>query len=194
MTCSYIIQHLDLTPKSSHCYYFCNSQDSGNVTHDILRTIAIQLLRYNPDLCSLVANEYVYTRLPCVVAQMKKLVPQLLRAVSNSRIIIDGVDECSSDTQRAIIEDLQVVCLGIDCTSKILFSSRGETQIKKMFLTKPQILLDGREEINVDIRSYVKHKLGDIQTSDQAVRDNIESILISKADGMITETVAFAQN
>jgi hypothetical protein len=188
VTCSYIIQHVELTPTLALCYYFCNSQDNGNVSHDILRTLALQLLRCDPDLCSLIANDYVYSGLPCGVTQIRKLIPQLLAVVSNSRIIIDGVDECSPSSQRAILEDLQSVCLGSTSSCKILFSSRAEPQIKKIFLSKPQILLDGREEIDLDIRSYVKYKLGDLQTSDQSLLDKIELILVSKAGGINPKT------
>lgn len=181
--CSYIIQTLTNTPGLTVCYYFCNSKDIGNVCHQILTTVILQILRQHPDICTLIANEFVYRGVSCGMAQLKILVPQLLEIIAYTRIIIDGIDECSKENQKAILRDLEVVCTGPTTRYKVLFSSRREVQIYKKLSEQPQISLDGRQEVDWDIRSFVKYKITKLNTSDQDLLDKIESILVEKANG-----------
>jgi hypothetical protein len=73
--------------------------------------------------------------------------------------------------------------VGPEIRCKILFSSRKEVLIRERLCEKPQILLDGREEVDLDIRSYVKYKMMQLRTSDGGLLDRIESILVEKANG-----------
>lgn len=183
MTCSYIIQRLGGIPSAVTCYYFCNGQDTGNVGHQILKTVVLQLVRHVPDLTSLIANEFVYPAASCGIAQIKMLISQLLEVVPNTRIVVDGIDECSKDNQKSIIKDLQNVCIGPTTQCKVIFSSRREVSIRERLVARPQISLDGREEVDFDIRSYVKHRMKKLATSDGALLNRVESILVEKADG-----------
>ncbi|KAH6703303.1 hypothetical protein BKA61DRAFT_636254 [Leptodontidium sp. MPI-SDFR-AT-0119] len=173
-------------PRSQHhvCYFFCNSQESGNICSQILRTIALQLLRRNLDLASLIANQYVYQGASCGMAQLRILLPEMLETIDSTRIIIDGLDECSEvETQMSILKDLQRL-LGKDVGCKIIISSRREVKIAEKLSGKPQIQLDGRKEVELDIGLYVKYEVGSIKTTDPEVRAKIESILVEKANGM----------
>ncbi|KAH6692826.1 hypothetical protein BKA61DRAFT_714437, partial [Leptodontidium sp. MPI-SDFR-AT-0119] len=173
-------------PSRQHhvCYYFCNSQESGNICCQILRTIALQLLRRNLDLASLIANQYVYLGTSCGMAQLRILLPQMLETINSARIIIDGLDECSEvETQMSILKELQRI-VGKDLRCKIMISSRREAKIAEKLSGKPQIQLDGRQEVESDIRLYVKYKVKSIETTDPDLRKKIESILVEKANGM----------
>lgn len=181
--CSYIVQTLTKTPSLTVCYYFCNSQDTDNVCQQILTTFVLQILRQTPDLCTLIANEFVYKGANCVMAQLRDLVPQLLQITSHTRLIIDGIDECSKESQKAIIKELQALCGGQTTRCKVLFSSRREVHIYKKLSKQPQISLDGRQEVNSDIRSFVKYKITKLRTSDQDLLKKIETILVEKANG-----------
>jgi hypothetical protein len=181
--CSYIIQSLERTAGQAVSYFFCNSQDLGNVFHQILKTITLQLLRHSPELSSLIANEFIYRGLSSGIAQLKTLIPQLLQIIPKTRIIIDGIDECSHETQKVILKDLYTVCIHPEISCKILLSSRREVFIQKQLLDKPQILLDGRQEVDLDIRSYVMYKIMEIPTENMDLLDRIESILVEKANG-----------
>ncbi|KAH7308822.1 hypothetical protein BKA65DRAFT_174630 [Rhexocercosporidium sp. MPI-PUGE-AT-0058] len=183
--CSYILQLLE-KPSSQHhvSYYFCNSQESGNICSQILRTIALQLLRRKVDLASLIANQYVYLGTSCGMAQLRTLLPQMLETLESTRIIIDGLDECPElETQVSILRELQRL-LGKDLHCKVIISSRREVKIAEKLSRKPQIQLDGRQEVESDIRLYVKYKIGSIETADHELRAKIESILVEKANGM----------
>jgi len=181
--CSYIIQMLSETAGLSPCYYFCTSQDAGNVSSCVLRTIALQLLRKHLDLASLIANEFVYRGTNCSMVQLKILIPQLLAIVPCTRVVVDGVDECSKEGQQAILRDLQLLCLDQTARCKILFSSRREVHIGQKLSGKPQVLLDGRIEVEKDICSYVKYNVRQLHTSDEDLLHRLESILVEKANG-----------
>ena len=175
---------LTKTPTLTVCYYFCNSQDTGNVCHQILTTIVHQILRQHRDLCTHIANEFVYNGTICGMAQLRILTPQLLEMTSYTRIVIDGIDECSQETQKAILKELEALCKSPTTRCKVLFSSRREVHIYKKLSEHPQISLDGRQEVDRDIRSFVKYKITKLRTSDQDLLDKIETILVERANGM----------
>jgi hypothetical protein len=181
--CSYIVQTLTNTPGLTVCYYFCNSQDSGNISHQILAIIVLQILRQHPDICTLIANEFVYRGVSCGITQLRVLIPQLLEIAANARIVVDGIDECSKENQKAILKELEAIYTCPTTRCNVLFSSRKEVHIYKKLSEQPQISLDGRQEVDWDIRSFVKYKMTKLRTSDQDLLDRIESILVEKANG-----------
>jgi len=181
--CSYIIQTLTNIPGLTPCYYFCNSQDTGNVCHQILTIIVLQILRQHPDICTLVANEFVYRGASSNMTQLRILVPRLLEIIPYTRIVIDGINECSKEIQKSIWKELQVIYTSPTTPCKVLFSCRREVYIHEKLSEQPQFSLDERQEVDWDIRSFVKHKITKLQTSDQDLLTKIESILVEKANG-----------
>ena len=181
--CSYIVQTLTNTPGLTICYYFCNSQDSGNISQQILAIIVLHILRQHPDICTLIANEFVYRGVSCGTTQLRVLVPQLLEIAANTRIIIDGIDECSKENQKAILKELEAIYTGTATRCKVLFSSRREVHIYKKLSQQPRISLDERQEVDWDISSFVKYKITKLRTSDQGLLDRIELVLVEKANG-----------
>jgi hypothetical protein len=181
--CSHIIKLLDQTPGLSPCYYFCNSQDAGTVCSQILRTVALQLLRRNPDLASLIANQYVYRGSNCGMAQLRVLIPQILEVVPYTRIVIDGLDECSTEDQKPVLKEVQCLCLRPMIRCKVLFSSRREVYIREKLSGNQHISLEERDEVESDIQLFVKYKLTKLRTSDRNLLKKIESLLMEKANG-----------
>jgi hypothetical protein len=150
--------------------------------------MSLQLLRFNLDLASLIANQFVYRGLPCGMVQLRELVPQLLQTTSYTRVVIDGVDECSRDDQKTILKEINALCVGPEMPSKVLYSSRKEVDIRDKLFGKPQIPLDGRHEVELDIRLYVRNKIRQLRTSDTELLNRIESILTRKANGEVNPT------
>jgi hypothetical protein len=181
--CSHLIGVLQQIPGLNTCYYFCNSQGAGTVCSQILRTVALQLLRRNIELASLIANEYVYRGSNCGMAQLRLLIPQLLELVSYTRIVIDGLDECLEDDQKAVLKEVQSLCLRATIRCKVLFSSRQEVLIREKLSGNPHIPLEKREEVESDIRLFVKYKMTQLRTSDRNLLNKIESLLVEKANG-----------
>lgn len=185
--CSYIVQEV-FGRRSNHTnfsYYFCDSHDFGNISTRILRTITLQLLKRNLDLASLICHEYLYTGLTCGTRELRSLILQFLQIVPSTKIVIDGLDECSYDDQKSVLKVLRGLCSEehIDC--KVMFSSRKEVHIGDKLSKKPQICLDRRDEVELDIHVYVKHKMMKLRTEDKELLDRIESILVKKANGMM---------
>jgi len=100
-------------------------------------------------------------------------------------MIIDGIDECSRDNQKAVLKDLQRFCLCPTSRFKILFASRKEVYISDNLSSKPQISLDDLDEVEMDIRLYIKYKMRKLRTSDEILLQKIESILVGKANGIL---------
>ncbi|KAF8859961.1 PLU-1-domain-containing protein [Acephala macrosclerotiorum] len=182
--CSYIIQVLLKAPRLDTCYYFCNGQDVENDYGQLLRTITLQLLRRNIHLASLICNEFVYRGKSCGMRELKTLLPKILEITSCTRIVIDGIDEFSKETQLLVLKDLQSFCYGDALRCKIIFSSRKEVHLVEKLSRKSQICLDDREEVKLDIQLYVKSSVGALRTSDHMLLSKIEVILVDKADGM----------
>jgi hypothetical protein len=188
--CSSIIDLLEKIGSINVCYYFCSNQDNGwdNPSERILGIIAIQLLRAHPDLASLIANEFVCRGLSSGLAQLRTLVPKLLELQPSTRIVIDGIDECSKSGQKTLLQELRSTCLGPRLHCKILISSRKEPYLKTELAQKPMISLDRSEKVKSDIQLFVAHKIQVLQSSfvggiDPVLFDDIARSLAVKADG-----------
>jgi len=189
--CSYIIKVLEQTPGLNTCYYFCNSLNAGTFCIEILRTIALQLLRRYVDLASLVAHEFVYRGFKCGMAQLRILIPQLLEVVPYTRIIIDGLDECTKEDQRAVLKEIQNLFLAPKIYCKVLISSRREVYLREKLSGHQHISLEEMEEVESDIRLYVKYKMVKLHTSNPSLLGKIESLLVEKADGEDLENLPY---
>lgn len=181
--CSSIIQHLEGLPELSTCYYFCSSQSNDNVCNEILRIVALQLLRKHTDVASLIANDFVYRGCIPAIAQMRNLLPQILEIVPPTRIVIDGLDECSPEGQRAVLKEIQALFCGSNIRCKVLVSSRKEVLIAKQLARRPQLSLDGQEEVDLDIRRYTKYHIQQLPSVNNETLAEIESILVARANG-----------
>ncbi len=168
---------------TSVCYYFCNSLGAGTVCSQILKTVALQLLRKHLDLASLIVNEYVDRLLNCSIKQLRVLISQMLELVPYARIIIDGLDECSLSDQKLVLKELQSLCLRPSIRCKILFSSRREVHILEKLAGSQHIPFEEQEEVQSDIRLYVKYKMTKLRISNVDLLKEIESILVEKANG-----------
>jgi hypothetical protein len=189
--CSYIIKVLEQTPGLSTCYYFCNSLNAGTICSQILKTVALQLLRRHIDLASLIVHEFINRGSNCGMAQLRILVPQLLETIPYTRIVIDGLDECSKEDQRMILKELQSLCLGLKTHCKVLISSRREVYLHEKLSGNQHISLEELEEVESDIRLYVKYKMIKLRTSDGNLLRKIESLLVENADGEDSDKFAF---
>ncbi|KAI9640653.1 hypothetical protein NHQ30_010957 [Ciborinia camelliae] len=121
----------------------------------------------HPEVCTLIANEFVYRGV-----------------IAYTRIVVDGIDQFLKEDQKAILKELQIICAGPATRCKVLFSSRREVQIREKLSKQPRISLDGRQEVDQDIQSYIKYKITKLHTSNQDLLNEIESILAAKANGM----------
>jgi hypothetical protein len=149
----------------------------------MLKTVVLQLLRRHPDLASLIANEYVDRLLNCSMKQLRVLIPQILELVPYTRIVIDGLDECSIGDQKEVLKEIPYLCLRSTIRCKILVASRREVYIREKLSGSQHISLEDREEVETDIRLYVKYKMTKLCTPNLDLLTEIESLLMEKANG-----------
>lgn len=187
---SYILGRLLETEAVDTLYYFCTSQDIHDSCNLVLRTFALQLLRQHPDLASLISNEFFHKT--CGLVQLRALLPKMLATSCSTRIILDGVDETSKEAQKLLLKELQTVCLASNPNCKILFSSRKEVSLAKQLARNPSVVLDGRAEVNLDIKRFIKHKMQKVKTSNPELRERIELELTKNADGKVLRLISYS--
>lgn len=121
------------------------------------------------------------------LGQVKKLLLELFGAISSTRIVVDGLDECSERDQKAILTELLFAVKNSATPCKIFISSRAETYISKTLRKRPTISLSEKIErgkVDKDIQKYVKQSLIGLRESfPAAVVDNVERTVVKKANG-----------
>lgn len=100
-------------------------------------------------------------------------------------IIIDELDECGEKDQKAILTELLSLVKYPNTAVKIMISSREETYISRTLQKVPTIsLTDKKENLNADIREYVRCKLAPLRDSfGDANIDDVEVTVARKAHG-----------
>jgi hypothetical protein len=180
---TYVIGRLQAEGGFTTAYHICNSYTTGkNLLGDILRSIAVQLLRLNLELAIYVFENYANKGLPPSIVRLRKLLPELLGTISSVRIIIDGLDEYPEPDQRSILTEL-IKISGDNC--RILFSNREGTLITRTLGSKPTISLRDQDGVNKDIELHVHARLKELRSRFGDVLVNrIENDIVEKADGM----------
>jgi hypothetical protein len=111
----------------------------------------------------------------------------MLGAISSTRIVIDGLDECPERDQKAILTELLSAVKNSATPCKIFISSRAETYISKKLRKRPTISLTEkteREKVDKDIQKYVKQSLKGLRESfPGTIVDDVERKVVRKANG-----------
>ena len=146
--------------KSVVLSYFCDHHlSSGNDLGHVLRSLAIQLVRYDTNLSTLVWDQYVRRGLTSSVENMRKLLPDLLSAVPCPNLVLDGLDECQETEQRFILKELLSLCENSHALN-LLVSSRDGGFIASKLRRKPTVSLrDEHTAVEGDIACFVKARL-----------------------------------
>lgn len=188
MLTSHVIQNLRENPDFTTIFFFCNSYtDRADLCSQILRTLILELLRSQPQLTSHILEYYARQGRTLSLRQIKKLLPDLLSAVSSVRIVIDGLDECQEEDQKSILTELLSAVKTSTSPCKIFVSSRAETFISKALRKRPTISLTERrerEKVDEDIQEYVKHSMMALRdTFPDTLVDDVERTVVRKAQG-----------
>ncbi|KAH7343012.1 hypothetical protein BKA65DRAFT_587311 [Rhexocercosporidium sp. MPI-PUGE-AT-0058] len=186
---SHVIQKLRENSDFTTVFFFCNSRtDSVDLCSQVLRTLILELLRSQHHLTSHIFEHFARQRQTPSLGQIKKLLPDLLSAVSSVRIVIDGLDECQEKSQKVILTELLSAAKASTSTCKIFLSSRVETFISKAMRKKPIISLTEKREktkVDEDIRDYVRHSLMPLRDNfPGTLVDDVERTVVRKAQGM----------
>ena len=187
MACSQLIDHLDEQADFQCAFYFCNySPDDSDTCILIIRSIAAQLLRTQPDIVTYVHRKYVDVAQVTSMKRMKALLSDILAVVKGCRIILDGIDECHVEQQKGIITTFLSLQNEAADSCKILFSSRNdESHIARQLRTKTMISLTGQTDEAIAL--YAKQKIGELslvfEGLDETLLADMQRQICSKAEG-----------
>jgi hypothetical protein len=126
---------------------------------NVLRTLAVQILHQNPDIIPFVHQEYYEKGLGRSAMAMRKLLRDVLTAVSSVRIVVDGLDECEDVVQKELLAallDFQKVT-GQPC--KVLVSSRPDHTKDSKHITDRKLTIKMRGETGKAIQAYIKNEV-----------------------------------
>lgn len=184
--CSRIITFLESEKVSTVAYFFCNCYTEGkDQCSQILRVLALQLIRPHTDLASHVADNYANRGCNPSLKQLKKLLPELLTTITSTRVVIDGLDECLEKDQKSVLQELLSISGKCGQSCKFLFASREDVYLSRALRARPYIDLRKRKsEIDKDIKIFISRKLSQLRREfESTIIDDIERRVVEKADG-----------
>ncbi|PQE05649.1 hypothetical protein CJF30_00007806 [Rutstroemia sp. NJR-2017a BBW] len=184
---SRIIQGLRLHPDITTIFYLCNSHtEKSDLCSHILRILILEILRAHPLLTGHVFENYIRKGRTSSLVQIRKLLPELLLAISSTRVVIDGLDECLEKDQKTILSELLSIVKISVTPCKLLISSRAETYLSRTLRKSPSISLSDkmeRQSVDKDIQTYVTHALKELRGSFPSdVVNEVEKTVVKKAN------------
>ncbi|PHH89668.1 hypothetical protein CDD83_5546 [Cordyceps sp. RAO-2017] len=200
-------------PELSVIYHFCSySYVSTTQFKEILMSLILQLIQWQPDLSAYVYNDYYRAKKSPSVATLEQLLRCLLTNVPSQPdgseayvwIIIDGLDECDDDKQQALVSLLYEVSSKAARDSsrstfcRVLISSRPSVILERL-LSEEQTLFLSEEEENLEnaMHLYARKRLHDLYPIrllslgvTSAELDQFRKSIVDKAEGkyLITST------
>ncbi|MDI1484917.1 MAG: hypothetical protein OHK93_000051 [Ramalina farinacea] len=186
--CSKIIEHLHSSDATKIIYYFCrHNRETQYPATDILKEFATQLLAANRELAPYILDTFANNGLKPAKRHLTVIVERLIAALPSVRMIVDGLDELSSNAQEEVMKDLLKLKGSSVGAYKLLFSSQCIPTITKKLRDKPQLRLeDCSESIDATIAIFVKPKMDDLRQRfdlDPSIVDGLESKILQKAQG-----------
>ena len=133
-----------------------------------------------------VHRKYVDIAQTTSMKRMKALLSDILAVVKSCRIILDGIDECNVEQQKAIISTFLSFQNEAADSCKILFSSRNdESHIARQLCRKTVISLRGQTDEAIAI--YAKKKIGELSQVFEGLNENLladmQRQICSRAEG-----------
>lgn len=191
-------------------FFFFRADSSRNHASALVATLLHQILLLYPSLCDSMAN--TLSKNPLILdslleRQLLQLVVAPLRAIQQSSapslyrplvILLDGLDECNSQSkrsQRQILHVFDKILMKDSSLFRLLVASRDESQIKMAFneISSPlvPIYLDDQYYPEADIRLFVNdefdrvkrvHPLGHTLSATWPSLEDVEEI-VKKSSG-----------
>ena len=179
MLCAHLVNTLRSDRTTTTLYYFCGSPINNHTDCSrILRSLAIQLIRREPALATHLCTEYVHKGVSASVAQLRKVLSDLLGALPPAQILVDGLDECDPDSHAQILAELLTFSNPSTRLAKVLISSREGGVISRKLRQKPTLSLrEEPESVENDIENFIKTTLQ--QTRPEWGFDVSETSLVS---------------
>ncbi|KAK1849669.1 NACHTdomain protein [Colletotrichum chrysophilum] len=191
------------TAKMPFLHHFCsNSYASSTPYEQVVRSLISQAVTRDKDRMEFVHKDFAFSR---KVPTLKVLEDLLGRPIASSStepsqtdfiwVIIDGLDECSSETQTYVLHLLKRIAAKTSCSTgtilKVLVVSQASPEISSHLRRKTVLSLsDERENMSRAIRQYTAHRLRLLYRKFQNLNltqqdyENVSDDVVRKADGM----------
>lgn len=184
--CSLLVENLENLHKDiTTLYYFCKSSEKDSC-RSVLCTLATQILRQNLDMAPLVHQAYLQKGSGHSIPTMKKMLKDILSTIKSTRIVLDGIDECSDSVQKEVLNSLSELQKHAGDNCKLLVSSRLEPQIDKAIPRRNHIALDGKTTGAIQL--YIQSKVVELKdyfpSFEPILFQEIEKRLKENAKGM----------
>lgn len=185
--CYSLVEYLQARHTTAFASYFCNYCPVGSDTLTlILRTIAAQLIKLNPDLLAYVYQNYVEKALSPNKKIIKNILSEVLASLQSCRILIDGIDECEESQQREILSSILSLQTDAGSSCKLLIASRDEIQINRILRQSKSISLKGKTDNAIDM--FIRRGVSDLRQAfdslDEGFVDRMQRQLSVRAGGM----------
>jgi len=177
------------------CFFFCKYGEPAKSTfHSMARTFLLQLLRQNQDLLPYIYDSQAQS---CEVTlsggtPLEALLCEGLKNSGNTKIIIDGLDECEKPERTKILAWLKSTIGGAhlpDGTSpiKAMVVSTNELDIKKALSKFLQKRIQPAD-VDVALKSYLDLRILELQQKfglSDAESADIVQIILQRAKGKL---------
>ncbi|KAM6513595.1 hypothetical protein FALCPG4_015982 [Fusarium falciforme] len=188
--CSQLIYFLRSDPTRNCLFFFCDFHTkSYAVTAQVLRSLCAQMIGLAPELVPFIYDECVLAGRTPSVKYLKTIVPKLMTAFTDVRVIVDGIDEIDYSQHKELIKTLTSFAESQE-NFKIIFSSQNIPSIFSYLKSKPELAL-GAEAASVaaDIDLFVTASLEKLNDSHsggipERVFAGIRKLILERAEGM----------
>ena len=174
-------------------YHYCDYSEPATLEPmQIYRMLLQQLFSKNcmPDSAiETVVDKLKYNANGLDEEELVELLLNIFQSCRDLRLFVDGLDECSRPVQRTIVSFFKQLTVSDRSSVKILVTCRDEGYLLKDLSQYRQMRLSP-EASTEDIKAYIsdavnlKLSSGDLYLGNMALRQEIVSALVAKAQGM----------
>ena len=166
-------------------YFYCETRtERSRTTVGVLCTLSWQILRHDPNLVGELEDTYSLGAEP-YLGGMEKALQKLIQAKPDTLIILDGLDECDSATQR----NLCGVLTKLTEIASVLVFSRDVIEINegltKNHAVQRLLRLEMVEsDTEVEIKRFIVREMEHFPEIDEESKRRISASLQKRAQGM----------
>lgn len=185
----------------SLAFFYCKHGDRNKSSFlAVMRGLISQLLQQNPEILALIEHDMTLSGERTLTSDAEKFLGYTIGGslATTTYIIIDGLDECDTEEMVSIVTTLNTVAEPLNTANpaacRLFFTSRNEAAISRALSTWKAVRLQIRPKDNEkDIKEYTELWSAKIQARFELTnveRRELESRLLSRADGMLMNTTS----
>lgn len=196
---THISTKLRSTGKSLVVSHICTYAQPSSTEYDqILRSILLQLIRYDTNLVAYIHDQFLRKKTRVTQQTLEKIILKVMEAISDSptntkyvHVVLDGLEECEKEKEGKILKLLERMEVAASRSAtvvcKVLLSSRMSSPVSKRLKRKHVLSLsEEKKAMGEAIAAYASTRLVEVKEkmnlTDVEV-ENVKNRLVRKADG-----------